>query len=183
VKDNNDFIDKVVWLSKEMIKRYDTFLEEGVKDIFKYNKKTKKNMNFIVMVIDEISMVRLSSKKNKNNDDDDLEDKLVELLNMGRASGILLIACTQNPHGLEIKPNIRNKFTTNISGRVMKKKDQEKTGVMETQHLLKGEFKYNAPGVENGEFKSFFVEDSDDIIFQKLKKIYEGNENIDLLFK
>jgi hypothetical protein len=48
---------------------------------------------------------------------------------------------------------------------------------------LKGEFKYNAPGVENGEFKSFFVEDSDDIIFQKLKKIYEGNENIDLLFK
>lgn len=181
VKDSDDFVEKLTWLKKEMNNRYQKFLDNNVKSINSYNKKTGKNIPYIVMVIDEISNIRLSAKTNKSNSVD-IENTLIELLNMARASGILLICCTQNPHGLEMKANVRSKFVTNISGRIERPEIQEKTCVLGTENLKKGEFKFNAPGANGKEFKSFFVEDND-IIFQKLKKIYEGGSDIDTLFK
>lgn len=181
VKDSDDFVEKLIWLKKEMNNRYQKFLDNNVKSINSYNKKTGKNIPYIVMVIDEISNIRLSAKTNKSNSVD-IENTLIELLNMARASGILLICCTQNPHGLEMKANVRSKFVTNVSGRIERPEIQEKTCVLGTENLKKGEFKFNSPGENGTEFKSFFVDDND-LIFRKLEKIYKGGDDIDIIFK
>ena len=52
-------------------------------------------------------------------------------------------------------------------------------------YLKKGEFKYNCPQHSGKEFKSFFVEEDigKDELFKKLKNIYKGDSDIDILPK
>ena len=181
IENNSEFIDKLIWLEEEMMKRYKLFKENKIKNIWQYN-KLGNNMNYIILVIDEISNIKLSGKtKKKNNESEiDVEDKLANLLNMARASGIFIIAATQNPYGVEIKTNVRSKFVTNISGRIERPEVQKTTTVLGTENFKKGEFKMNAPGHRGTEFISFYIDDiTHNKVFEELEKIYtKGGVNI-----
>ncbi|MDD5589424.1 MAG: FtsK/SpoIIIE domain-containing protein [Candidatus Nanoarchaeia archaeon] len=184
IENNNDLLEKIDWLDNEMMDRYREFKEQKIKDIWQYHKLGKK-MSYIIFVIDEISNVKLTKRKNKKNDDSendiDLEESLARILNMARAAGIFIIAATQNPKGVEIDTKVRDKFITNISGKILRKRVQETTTVLGTENLKKGEFKMNSPSYTEKMFKAFYVEDlTHNEVFKELEKMYiDGGVNLE----
>jgi len=89
-------VDKVVnalgWAVAEMEKRYKIFQEVGVKNIASYNEsKAFQSMPYIVVIVDEMADIMMS--KNAN----DVENHIVRLAQMARATGIHLVLATQRP--------------------------------------------------------------------------------------
>lgn len=89
-------VDKVVnalhWAVGEMERRYRTFQEVGVKNIEGYNEnKAFQSMPYIIIIIDEIADIMMS--KNAG----DVENHIVRLAQMARATGIHLVLATQRP--------------------------------------------------------------------------------------
>ncbi len=89
-------VDKVVnalgWAVTEMEKRYKIFQEVGVKNIASYNEsKAFQSMPYIVVIVDEMADIMMS--KNAN----DVENHIVRLAQMARATGIHLVLATQRP--------------------------------------------------------------------------------------
>ena len=89
-------VDKVVnalgWAVAEMEKRYKSFQEVGVKNISGYNEsKAFQSMPYIVVIVDEMADIMMS--KNAN----DVENHIVRLAQMARATGIHLVLATQRP--------------------------------------------------------------------------------------
>ena len=84
------------WAVVEMMKRYRTFSEMGVRKLDEYNTKAAKSggeipkMPSIVVVIDELADLMLVAAK-------EVEESIVRIAQMGRAAGIHLIVATQRP--------------------------------------------------------------------------------------
>ena len=83
------------WAVFEMMKRYKTFSELGVKKLEEYNalaehREDLKKMATIVVVIDELADLMLVAAK-------EVEESICRVAQMGRASGIHLIIATQRP--------------------------------------------------------------------------------------
>lgn len=76
--------------AKGMETRYQTFSENGVKELSDYNRKSKTPMPRIVVVIDELADLMMTAGK-------EIEDSIVRLAQMGRAAGIHLVIATQRP--------------------------------------------------------------------------------------
>ena len=89
-------VDKVVnalgWAVAEMEKRYKTFQEVGVKNIAGFNEsKAFQSMPYIIIIVDEMADIMMS--KNAG----DVENHIVRLAQMARATGIHLVLATQRP--------------------------------------------------------------------------------------
>ncbi len=111
---------------KEMIKRYDLFARQGVKDINRYNELCYNNnkqdldnrenfLPYIVVVIDELADLMMISPT-------EVEDSIVRLSQMSRAAGIHLVIATQRPSvdiitGL-IKANITSRIAFAVSSQI-----------------------------------------------------------------
>ncbi len=83
------------WAVTEMMKRYRTFSETGVRDLASFNNVAAKTegiekMPQIVVVIDELADLMLVAAK-------EVEESICRIAQMGRASGIHLIIATQRP--------------------------------------------------------------------------------------
>ena len=83
------------WAVSEMLKRYQTFSDTGVRDIEGYNKYVKKHedmqpMPKIVICIDELSDLMMAAPK-------EIEDSICRLAQMARAAGMHLVIATQRP--------------------------------------------------------------------------------------
>ena len=86
------------WAVQEMNERYKQFAENDVRDISGYNKKfkageleeNKEKMPHIVIIIDELADLMMSSAK-------EVEDAICRLAQMARAAGIHLVIATQRP--------------------------------------------------------------------------------------
>ena len=83
------------WAVFEMMKRYKTFSELGVKKLEEYNalaeqREDLKKMPTVVVVIDELADLMLVAAK-------EVEESICRVAQMGRASGIHLIIATQRP--------------------------------------------------------------------------------------
>lgn len=74
----------------EMESRFEKIAELGTRDITGYNKKSEVQIPKILIVIDELSDLMMSSSKN-------VEDLICRLAQKGRASGIHMILATQRP--------------------------------------------------------------------------------------
>ncbi|AXI09737.1 DNA translocase FtsK [Oceanobacillus zhaokaii] len=109
------------WAVNEMEDRYERFVHEGVRDIERYNKKViqqgraDKKMPFIVIVIDELADLMMSSPQ-------DVEDSISRIAQKARACGIHLILATQRPSvdvitGL-IKANIPTRIAFSVSSQI-----------------------------------------------------------------
>ncbi|MBQ4050865.1 MAG: DUF87 domain-containing protein, partial [Oscillospiraceae bacterium] len=108
------------WAVNEMLKRYNTFSENGVRDIKGYNRlaetsDTLEHMPNMVIVIDELSDLMMAAPS-------EVEDAICRLAQMARAAGMYLIIATQRPSvdvvtGL-IKANIPSRIALTVSSQV-----------------------------------------------------------------
>ena len=105
------------WAVTEMLNRYNTFAENGVRDLKSYNKLAEKSdtlntMPLILIVIDELSDLMMAAGK-------EVEDSIVRLAQMARAAGMHLVIATQRPSvdvitGL-IKANIPSRLGMTVA--------------------------------------------------------------------
>ena len=83
------------WAVTEMMRRYRTLSEAGVRDIESYNKQAAKEeelepMPKLVVVIDELADLMLVAGK-------EVEEAICRIAQMGRAAGVHLVIATQRP--------------------------------------------------------------------------------------
>ena len=78
------------WVVTEMTKRYSLFEKNGVRNIKKYNELHKKKMNRIVIIVDELADLMMTSTK-------EVEGLICRIAQLSRASGIHLVIATQRP--------------------------------------------------------------------------------------
>lgn len=109
-------VSALTWATKEMDKRYKMFAEVGVRNIDEYNELSGFiAMEYIVIVIDELADIMLSAPTK-------VEDLIVRLAQMARATGIHLILATQRPSvnvitGL-IKANVPTRVAFNVASMI-----------------------------------------------------------------
>lgn len=105
----------------EMEQRYDAFAQNGVKNIEGFNEKVtsgtvkEEKMPYIVVIIDELADLMLVASK-------EVEDAIMRLAQMARASGIHMIVATQRPSvdvitGV-IKSNIPSRIAFGVSSQI-----------------------------------------------------------------
>lgn len=106
------------WAVEEMERRYELFVQNGVRDIKRYNDVMKKGdddtpaMPYIVIVIDELADLMMVSPH-------DVEEAICRIAQKARACGIHLLLATQRPSvdvitGL-IKANIPTRIAFSVS--------------------------------------------------------------------
>ncbi len=103
------------WAISEMDRRYETLMKAGARDVQSYNKKAKEKLPFIVIVVDEMADLMSSYGR-------DIENAIVRLAQMARATGIHLILSTQRPSvevitGL-IKANITARIALQVASQI-----------------------------------------------------------------
>lgn len=105
------------WAVTEMLKRYNIFADNNVRDIYDYNELAKQNdeiqpMPQILIIVDEFSDLMMAAKN-------EVEDYVCRLAQMARAAGMHLVIATQRPStdvitGL-IKANIPSRLALSVS--------------------------------------------------------------------
>lgn len=106
----------LTWAAKEMDKRYKMFAEVGVRNVEEYNEASGFTaLSYIVIVIDELADIMLAAPTK-------VEDLIVRLAQMARATGIHLVLATQRPSvnvitGL-IKANIPTRIAFNVASMI-----------------------------------------------------------------
>ncbi|WP_338970417.1 DNA translocase FtsK [Spiroplasma endosymbiont of Labia minor] len=109
MKDASNALKKVI---EEMERRYSLFTMNNVKNIEGYNRKqtvTSLKIPYIVIVIDELADLMLTANKR------DVEESIMRLTQMARASGIHLIVATQRPSTDVITGVIKTNIPSRIS--------------------------------------------------------------------
>lgn len=161
------------WAVEEMESRYEKFVEEGVRDIHRFNSKvvnagrTSEKMPSIVIVIDELADLMMIAPQ-------DVEDSICRIAQKARACGMHLLIATQRPSvdvitGL-IKANVPTRIAFSVSSQVDSRTIIDSSGA---ERLLgKGDMLF----IENGKGKSIrlqgaFVSDEEiDRVVQMVKK-------------
>ncbi len=116
ITDTERVISALQWATKEMDRRYKMFAEVGARNIEDYNEQSGFTaMEYIVIVIDELADIMLTAPSK-------VEDLIVRLAQMARATGIHLIVATQRPSvnvitGL-IKANIPTRIAFNVASMI-----------------------------------------------------------------
>lgn len=116
IVDTDRVIASLQWATKEMEKRYKMFAEVGSRNIEDYNEQSGFTaMDYIVIVIDELADIMLTAPSK-------VEDLVVRLAQMARATGIHLVIATQRPSvnvitGL-IKANIPTRIAFNVASMI-----------------------------------------------------------------
>ena len=116
ITDTERVISALQWATKEMDKRYKMFAEVGARNIEDYNEQSGFTaMEYIVIVIDELADIMLTAPSK-------VEDLVVRLAQMARATGIHLVIATQRPSvnvitGL-IKANIPTRIAFNVASMI-----------------------------------------------------------------
>lgn len=106
------------WAVQEMVQRYKTFAEHGVRDIKGYNTLVKDpdaKLPQIIIIIDELADLMMVAPN-------DVEDAICRLAQMARAAGMHLVIATQRPSvdvitGV-IKANIPSRISFAVSSQV-----------------------------------------------------------------
>jgi S-DNA-T family DNA segregation ATPase FtsK/SpoIIIE len=123
------------WACQKMDERYDLLAEAGVRNLEGYNKLTReelierfspgspeeearipKNLPFIVIIVDELADLMMTSGK-------EVESHIVRLAQKARAVGIHLILATQRPQATVVTGLIKANMPTKIAFRVASKMD------------------------------------------------------------
>jgi len=92
ITDVEKVLNALGWTVAEMEKRYRIFQEVGVKNIAGYHEMSGfSSMPYIIVIIDEMADIMMSKHANE------VEEKIVRLAQMARATGIHLVLATQRP--------------------------------------------------------------------------------------
>jgi S-DNA-T family DNA segregation ATPase FtsK/SpoIIIE len=103
------------WAISEMERRYEILLNAGSRDISIYNKSSNEPLPYLLIVIDELADLMASYGR-------EIENSIIRLAQMARATGIHLIVSTQRPSvevitGL-IKANITARVALQVASQV-----------------------------------------------------------------
>ncbi len=118
------------WAVFEMMKRYKTFSELGVKKLEEYNALAKQredlpHMASVVVVIDELADLMVVAAK-------EVEESICRVAQMGRAAGMHLVIATQRPSADVItglmKANIPSRIAFAVDGAVNSRIILDQTG-------------------------------------------------------
>ncbi|MGW8184992.1 MAG: DNA translocase FtsK [Candidatus Moraniibacteriota bacterium] len=101
-------INALCWLNREIEERFKLLEDTGAVDIAEYNKKAEEKMPYILFINDEFADDMCSPEKKR------FEEKLVRILQMGRAVGLHVILSTSRPS----KGNIGTILCANITTRL-----------------------------------------------------------------
>ncbi len=114
-KEATDALKKMVL---EMERRYRLIAEKGARNIdtFNFKQPEEEKLPYIVIIIDELADLMFTASKN-------VEDSIVRLAQMARASGIHLILATQRPSVNVITGIIKANFPSRIAFKVSSKVD------------------------------------------------------------
>ncbi len=127
---------------KEMERRYKLMAKMKVKNIEGFNKKSDEKLPYIVIIIDELADLMMTSGK-------DVEYSIARLAQMARASGIHLIVATQRPSvdvvtGL-IKANLPSRISFKVGQKIDSKVILDQFGA---ESLLgRGDMLFTPPGI------------------------------------
>jgi len=116
ITDADKVIAALKWATQEMDRRYKMFAEVGARNIEDYNELSGFTaMEYIIIVIDELADIMLTAPSQ-------VEDLIVRLAQMARATGIHLVIATQRPSvnvitGL-IKANIPTRIAFNVASMI-----------------------------------------------------------------
>lgn len=133
------------WAVSEMERRYKKMQGASVKNIEQYNERLKKQnqkpMPYLVIIIDELSDLMLTSPK-------DVETSIIRLSQMARACGIHLVIATQRPSvnvvtGV-IKANMPSRIAFLVSSKVDSRTIMDANGAEEL--LGNGDMLFMPPG-------------------------------------
>ncbi len=110
----------------EMERRYRLIAEQGARNIENFNRQVSdgERLPYIVVIIDELADLMFTASK-------EVEDSIVRLAQMARASGIHLILATQRPSVDIITGIIKANFPTRIAFQVTTKVDSRT--ILDTQ--------------------------------------------------
>ncbi len=141
VKDRK-FASKVLKMAVAWMEyRYRLLAQVGAKGLESYNKRVKRKLPYIVIVIDEFADLIMTQGK-------EVEEPLARLAQMARAVGIHLIVATQRPSVDVITGVIKANFPVRIAFKVPSKHDSRT--ILDTvgaERLLgKGDMLYIPPG-------------------------------------
>ena len=103
-KEASDTLDKCISI---MTARYKLFEEKGYKNIQEYNENEEQKLFYLVLIIDEFADLIIQNEE--------IEEKVIRLTQLARASGIHLIIATQRPTTNVISGLIKANVPTRIS--------------------------------------------------------------------
>ena len=117
------------WSVVEMLKRYRSFSEVGVRDLESYNKHCRaageETLPAVVIVIDELADLMLVASK-------EVEESICRVAQMGRAAGMHLVIATQRPSADVItglmKANIPSRIAFAVSSSLESRIILDQTG-------------------------------------------------------
>ncbi len=107
IVDPEEVLEVLAALLREMFHRYKLMEDIGVRNIVGYNDKSEEKMPYALLIIDELADLMMTSGF-------EVEQSLVRLAQLGRATGIHLILCTQRP---SVKV-VTGLLKANIPGRI-----------------------------------------------------------------
>lgn len=116
ITDANKAIVALKWAVNTMEKRYELLSQSGAKNIEEYNNLNKNNLDYIVIVIDELADLIMVAGK-------EIEYLLTRLAQMARAAGIHMIVATQRPSVDIITGTIKVNFPSRVAFKVTSKVD------------------------------------------------------------
>ena len=103
-----EVVNALKWTLEQMSERLDLLAEARTRDIQSYNQSHSEKLPYLVLVIDELADLMMTSAKA-------VEQSLVRLAQMGRATGIHLIVATQRPSVDVVTGLIKANFPTRVS--------------------------------------------------------------------
>ncbi len=103
-------------LIKEMMDRFATLESARVKNIASYNERAKVKMPYLLILVDELADLMLTSSN-------EVEQLIVRLAQLGRATGVHLVIATQRPSVDVVTGLIKANFPSRVSFSVMSQVD------------------------------------------------------------
>ena len=169
IVDPDEVLDVLAALLREMFRRYKLMEDIGVRNIVGYNQRSKEQMPYALLIIDELADLMMTSGY-------EVEQSLVRLAQLGRATGIHLILCTQRPSvkvvtGL-LKANIPGRIAFAVASQVDSRVILDGSGA--DKLLGKGDMLYlSAQSPTSQRIQGAFVADSE---FDCGDRFLEGTE-------
>ncbi len=157
IVDPDEVLDVLAALLREMFRRYKLMEDIGVRNIVGYNQRSKEQMPYALLIIDELADLMMTSGY-------EVEQSLVRLAQLGRATGIHLILCTQRPSvkvvtGL-LKANIPGRIAFAVASQVDSRVILDGSGA--DKLLGKGDMLYlSAQSPTSQRIQGAFVADSE----------------------
>jgi S-DNA-T family DNA segregation ATPase FtsK/SpoIIIE len=112
----DDAVNALKWTIREMERRLDVLSRFGAKDIKGFNSRSSEKMPYIVVVIDELADLMMSSGR-------EVESSIVRIAQLARATGIHLVIATQRPSVDVITGIIKANFPGRIAFAVASQTD------------------------------------------------------------